>query len=107
MFNIAKAVQERVKGFHLGHVFSVDEFTQLGKTEVVYEELYRLTKQGVINRLQHGVYYRPEPNHMLKGRYLCPDDYEVVKVIAENNGERIPLHGDIDANSLELRTQDP
>jgi len=47
MFNIAKAVQERVKGFHLGHVFSVDEFTQLGKTEVVYQELYRLTAKSI------------------------------------------------------------
>lgn len=107
MFSIAKAVQERVKGFHLGHVFSVDEFTQFGKTEVVYQELHRLTNQGVINRIQHGVYYRPKPNSMLKGRYLSPDVYEVVKVIAEKNGELIQVHGGMAANCLELSTQVP
>lgn len=57
MSDIAKAVQERVKGFRLGYVFSVDEFEQYGKTEVVYQELYRLTEQGVINSIQHGIYY--------------------------------------------------
>lgn len=44
MFNIAKAVQERVKGFRPSHVFSVDEFKELGKAEVVYQELQRLNK---------------------------------------------------------------
>ena len=107
MLSIAKAVQERVKKFHLGHVFSVDEFKQLGRTEVVYQELHRLKKQGVINRIQHGVYYKPEPNRMLKGRYLSPDVYEVVKVIAEKNGELIQVHGGVAANRLKLSTQVP
>ena len=107
MSDIAKAVQERVKGFRLGYVFSVDEFEQYGKTEVVYLELHRLNAQGVINRIQHGVYYKPEPNIMLKGRYLSPDVYEVVKVIAEKNGELIQVHGGIAANLLKLSTQVP
>jgi len=107
MSDIAKAVQERVKGFRLGYVFSVDEFEQYGKTEVVYLELHRLNAQGVINRIQHGVYYKPEPNIMLKGRYLSPDVYEVVKVIAEKNGELIQVHGGIAANRLKLSTQVP
>ena len=107
MSDIAKAVQERVKGFRLGYVFSVDEFEQYGKTEVVYQELYRLTEQGVINSIQHVIYYKPEPNRMLKGRYLSPDVYEVVKVIAEKNGELIQVHGGIAANRLKLSTQVP
>ncbi|HAA07081.1 MAG TPA: hypothetical protein DCD99_07710 [Acinetobacter schindleri] len=107
MSDIAKAVQERVKGFRLGYVFSVDEFEQYGKTEVVYQELYRLTEQGVINSIQNGIYYKPEPNRMLKGRYLSPDVYEVVKVIAEKNGELIQVHGGIAANRLKLSTQVP
>ena len=107
MSDIAKAVQERVKGFRLGYVFSVDEFEQYGKTEVVYQELYRLTEQGVINSIQHGIYYKPEPNRMLKERYLSPDVYEVVKVIAEKNGELIQVHGGMAANRLKLSTQVP
>ena len=107
MLNIAKVVQERVKEFHLGHVFSVDEFKQLGKVEAVYQELHRLNEEGVINRIQHGVYYKPEPNRMLKGRYLSPDVYEVVKVIAEKNGELIQVHGGMAANRLKLSTQVP
>jgi len=107
MFNIAKAVQERVKGFRPSHVFSVDEFKELGKAEVVYQELQRLNKQGVLNRIQHGVYYKPEPNRMLKERYLSPDVYEVVKVIAEKNSEFIQVHGGMAANRLELSTQVP
>ncbi|QXR18986.1 hypothetical protein EGK58_013110 [Acinetobacter variabilis] len=107
MSDIAKAVQERVKGFRLGYVFSVDEFEQYGKTEVVYLELHRLNAQGVINRIQHGVYYKPEPNIMLKGRYLSPNIYDVVKVIAEKNGEFIQVHGGMAANRLELSTQVP
>lgn len=107
MFNIAKAVQERVKGFRPSHVFSVGEFKELGKAEVVYQELQRLNKQGVLNRIQHGVYYKPEPNRMLKERYLNPDVYEVVKVIAEKNSEFIQVHGGMAANRLELSTQVP
>ncbi|MFW2046631.1 DUF6088 family protein [Acinetobacter variabilis] len=107
MFNIAKAIQERVKGFRPSHVFSVDEFKELGKAEVVYQELQRLNKQGVLNRIQHGVYYKPEPNRMLKERYLSPDVYEVVKVIAEKNSEFIQVHGGMAANRLELSTQVP
>lgn len=107
MLNIAKAVQEQVKGFHPGHVFSVDEFEQLGMAEAISQELHRLNEQGVINRIQHGVYYKLEPNRMLKGRYLSPDVYEVVKVIAKKNGEFIQVHGGMAANRLELSTQVP
>ena len=107
MLDIAKAVQEWVKGLRLGHVFSVDEFEQYGNTEVVYQELHRLTEQGVINSIQHGIYYKPEPNRMLRGRYLSPDVYEVVKVIAEINGELIQIHGGMAANRLKLSTQVP
>lgn len=107
MLDIAKAVQERVKGFRPGYVFSVDEFEQYGKTEVVYQELHRLTEQGVINRIQHGIYYKLEPNRMLTGRYLSPDVYEVVKVIAEKNGELIQVHGGMAANRLKLSNQVP
>lgn len=107
MLSIAKAVQERVKKFHLGHVFSVHAFKHLGKVEAVYQELHRLNKQGVINRIQQGIYYKPKPNRILKGRYLSPDVYKVVKVIAEKNGELIQVHGGIAANRLNLSTQVP
>lgn len=107
MLSIAKAVQERVQEFHLGHVFSVNEFKHLGKTEAVYQALHRLNKQGLINRIQQGIYYKPKPNSMFKGRYLSPDIYEVVNVIAEKNGELIQVHGGIAANRLHLSTQVP
>lgn len=107
MLSIAKAVQERVKEFHLGHVFSVNQFKHLGKAEAVYQELHRLNKQGVINRIQQGIYYKPKPNSMLKGRYLSPDIYEVINIIAEKNGELIQVHGGIAANRLHLSSQIP
>jgi len=82
-------------------------FTSLRDLVFIKIRIRSLTKQGVINRIQHGVYYRPEPNRMLKGRYLSPDVYEVVKVIAEKNGELIQVHGGMAANRLELSTQVP
>lgn len=107
MSSIARTVQEQVQNFQLGHIFSVDEFESLGQSTAVYQELHRLKLQGRINRIQNGVYYKPEPNRILKGRFLSPDIYEAVKVVAKKNGESVQIHGGMAANRLGLSTQVP
>lgn len=108
MDGITKSVQQQILRFNPGTIFSIKEIHRFGiSIKAVYQAVYRLNKQGTIRRIKNGIYYKPEKNRILLGRYLIPDIYQVVQFIAVQNGENIQVHGGMAAFRLQLSTQVP
>jgi hypothetical protein len=72
----------------------------------VDQALSRLAREGVLRRLQRGLYDYPRMNPKLGGE-LSPDCEQVARAIARKTGSRIQPSGALAANLLGLSTQVP
>ena len=52
-----------------------------------------MVREGEIQRIQNGIYYKPEYSKVLKGKPLPPNVNEVIKVISKKNKEVLQVHG--------------
>lgn len=105
---IAENVRQTVASFPKGCVFTAEHIsTQLEVKQAVQKSLSRLTEEGLIRRIQNGIYYKPEVSRILKGRVLPPNVDQAIKVISAKNNETIQMHGALACNRLGLSTQMP
>ena len=116
--NISSIIRYKVKKMPEGKVFAIDELiTRSLKTLAMNENielsaikarvlrtLSRLHEEGVLRRIQNGIYYKPEFSEMFNFE-LPPSIPEVAQVLAKKNHEILQVHGGEAANRIGLSTQ--
>lgn len=101
-----KTMRERIANSEPGSIFVATDFTDIAKSETVNTMLARLCQEGVLRRIQWGLYEFPDYNDFL-GEYVAPSPDAIARAIARNFGWKIAPSGANALNQLGLSTQVP
>lgn len=103
---VAEKIRQKVKTFESGKVLTYDDLDVDASSEsAVKVALYRMVREGMIERLSKGRFYKPEKG--ITGN-LRPDEYEMVKDLLYANGKVTGyITGYSVFNQLGLSTQLP
>lgn len=99
-------LEERIKTFGQGFVFTATDFLDIGSTPVINEALHRLTMDKQIKRIMTGVYYWPKYSNLL-GEDIPPQMNHVAEALARKYNWTIAPSGETALNMLHLSTQVP
>ncbi len=94
----------RVRRKGAGAVVTPKDFLDLAGRDAVDQALSRLVRQGVLQRIGHGLYHVPRTNKRL-GITVPPDPDVVAQAIGRRTGHRVALSPAAIANRLGLSTQ--
>jgi len=89
-----------------GSVVSVADLLDVGTRAAIDQALSRLVRQGLVQRVQRGLYQIPRTSTLLQ-RPIAPSPDAVVRAWARKNGLRVVPCGAYAANLLGLTTQVP
>lgn len=101
----AKTIRHRVMLIPRGKPFTTRRFLKLGSRAAVDKTLSRLSKEGVIQRIVHGMYVRPRKSRFIGN--VMPSTERIVEVLAKEHGETIQVNGAEAALRFRLSTQVP
>ena len=101
-----KLIRDRINRSDIGTVYVAVDFVDISDKTSVNAYLARLVDEGLIRRVLHGVYDKPEYNDFLE-EYVAPSPDKVANAIARNFGWTIVPCGDTALNLLGLSTQVP
>ena len=104
MAAVMTLIKRRILG-RKGWVFTPKDFLDVGTRAAVDKTLTRLAGQGVIRRLDRGIYDYPQ-QHVTLGN-LSPDADSLATALATRTGNRLFPSGATAANLLGLSTQVP
>lgn len=103
----AEVVRTAIARTRLGEPFASRRLATQGRSSAaVQRELSRLAKAGVLQRVAHGVFVRPEHSAYVSGP-VPPELTKVVEAIAERTGSKVQMSGAEAASRLGLSTQVP
>lgn len=105
MSSIATSIVKRIRAKRRGWVFTPKDFLDLGTRASVDQTLSRLVKQGIVRRLDRGVYDFPKQHDVLGT--LSPDADSLAQAVAAHTGDAVFPSGAMAANMLGLSTQVP
>jgi len=88
-----------------GHLLFPTDFRGQGTEDAIRKALSRLTAKGKLNRLAHGIYYKPKFDPVFGNIY--PSGEQVAEMIAKKERVRIRPAGAYALNKLGLSTQVP
>ena len=100
--SIAELIKSRIEKIEPGKVITYDDFADFKSFQTVALNLSRLNRQGFIQRLSKGLYYKPKQT---KYAVLKPTDSEIIKSILQKNGGYVS--GISALNRMGLSTQVP
>lgn len=103
--SIEDKILEHIEAVPRGELLLPGDFSELGSSEAVRLSLFRLEKDGVINRVAQGIYVRPKESSLI-GK-LVPTAEEVAEAIAKRDRIRTVPTGSYALNALGLSTQVP
>lgn len=103
--SIEKSVLSRIYGRGRGSVVSPSDFLDLGSRGGVDLALSRLTKKGILRRVDRGVYGYPEKSRLIGE--LSPRPEEVAKALARRGNRQLLPSGAYAANLLGFTEQVP
>ncbi len=103
--NTNQTIRKYVRSTPRGKPFSTTKFLGLGKRAAVDQAISRLVKAGEITRIARGIFVRPEKNKYLGT--VMPDPTTIAKLIAQDTGSIIQIHGAEAIYRLSLTTQAP
>ncbi|WP_036603517.1 DUF6088 family protein [Olivibacter sitiensis] len=95
----------KIDGFKPGTILFPTDFRGTGTEDAIKTALYRIVKEGKLERLAHGIYYLPK-SHSIFGK-LYPSLEEIADAIAKQEKVRIRPSGAYALNKLGLSTQVP
>ena len=98
-------ILKRIRGRGRGAVFTPSDFLDLGSRDSVDQALSRLSRKGVIRRLDRGVYDFPVVSQRVGNR--SPNAYAVAESVAGRLGARVQHSGAYTAYILGLSDQVP
>lgn len=104
--SILLAMKNIIEKAEYGTVFVASDFAEISENAKIGVSLSRLEEEGIIRRVLHGVYYKPEYSSFLC-EYIVPSADNVAHAIARNFGWTIVPCGDTALNLLGLSTQVP
>jgi len=103
MTQIKDKVVNRIRHRKRGWVFTSSDLLDIGERAAITQELSRLARQGMIRRLERGIYYYPKHSKLLGA--LSPTADNIALALAR--GDKIFPSGAMAANLLHLSTQVP
>lgn len=98
-------VELKIKKSSKGKIFFADDFAKFGSPENIRKVLSRLEKEGLLERLTHGIYLVPKKDELLGTLY--PTTEEIAIEIAKRDKARIAPTGTLALYQLGLSTQIP
>lgn len=103
---ISEKIRQHVKAIEAGKVFTYDDLdVDISSEGAAKVALYRMVREGIIERLSKGRFYKPEKG--ITGN-LLPDEFEMVKDLLYANGKTTGyITGYSVFNQLGLTTQIP
>lgn len=87
-----------------GSVFTARDFQNIADSSAIRQSLKRLTENGTIRRIAHGIYDKPVFSPFLN-EFEAPDIYQTAQILAQSNNWTIAPSGNIALNILGLSTQ--
>ena len=99
------AILRRIRAKRRGWVFTPKNFIDIAKRSAIDVTLHRLAKQGIIRRIDKGIYDFPYTHPKLGVIGPSPDD--LAKAIAKKTGNSIQPSSDHAANQLGIDNQVP
>ena len=105
MNSIQQEISTQLSSFTPGTILFPTDFRGVGTDDAVRQALSRLTKEGKLERLAHGIYFLPKI-HQIFGK-LLPSMEEVAEAVALHEHIRIKPAGAYALNKLGLSTQVP
>lgn len=99
-------IQNRINKAEPGYVFAHSDFLDLAKGDTVRQSLHRLAKEGIVNYVINGIYFKPRYSEYL-GKFMSPNPNKVAEAIARSRGWTIAIGSDTALNMLGLSTQVP
>ena len=101
---IIAQIQKLISQKKPGTVFTARDFQDIADNSAIRQSLKRLTEDGTIRRIAHGVYDKPVFSPFLN-EYEAPDIYQTAQILALNNNWTIAPSGNIALNMLGLSMQ--
>src|SRR5690554_3709074 len=98
-------IETKILKSSLGEIFFAEDFYAYGSPSNIRLTLFRLVKEGVLERLAQGVYLKPKKDPLLGVIY--PTTEEIAKQIAQRDKARIAPTGVMALYLLGLTTQVP
>ncbi len=103
--SVAEAIRTNIRKLPRGRPFTTSRFIAHGPRGAVDRALARIVADGGVERLSRGVFVRPTKSRFVGN--VHPGIAEVVRAIAQDNGETVQVHGAEAARRLGLSTQAP
>lgn len=98
-------IETKVMKSSLGEIFFAEDFYTYGSPGNIRLTLFRLVKEGILERLAQGVYLKPKRDPLLGTLYPTTED--IAKQIAQRDKARIAPTGVLALYLLGLTTQVP
>jgi hypothetical protein len=98
-------ILDKVKKSKRGSLYFTESFLSVGNAKAVSKALERLTKEGELQRVAHGIYVRPEIDPVVGP--VTPGIEAIAAAIAKRDKARIIPTGVYALNRLGLSTQVP
>jgi predicted transcriptional regulator of viral defense system len=105
MENVHKHIEHSISRRKKGELIFPTDFRSRGTQTAVKTALSRLSREGKLKRLAHGIYYVPKIDPLFGAIYPAPE--EVAEVIAKKEKVRIKPSGAYALHRLGLTTQVP
>lgn len=103
--SVHKIIKHRILKYRRGKIIFPTNFRKIGNEESVKKALFRLERNGFLQRLAHGIYLYPQKDKELGIMY--PSVESISKAIAKRDKARILPTGIQAMNMLGLSTQIP
>jgi len=104
--SIPAAIKGRVSAPVKPHVWTPDDFADLGPRTAVDQALHRLAASKHLRRIARGLYDIPQPNR-LTGKPTYPDPRDVIDALTRKGNVRAVVDGITAANDLGLTAAVP
>lgn len=101
-----KLVYDKIINSNHDSVFVAADFLDIGDYNTVRQALLRLEKNGKIQKVMRGVYYRAQYSELIE-EYEAPAPHQVALALARKFNWTIAPSGDTALNQLGLSTQVP
>jgi hypothetical protein len=101
----SRKIVGRIRRKGPGWVFTPSDFLDLGSPQIVGMNFLRLTRQGIIRRLDRGLYDFPKVHPKLGKLHAEPQ--AILAAIARRDGTKFQEHESYSANRLRLTEQVP
>lgn len=105
--SIESKILNKIKKRGRGRMLFASDFVAYGEQKSISKALERMTKDGTILRLSHGIYYYPKIDKVLGLGVLYPTLEDIAESIAKRDKARIVPTGLYALNRLGFSTQIP